>query len=32
MRDVSRRKSMQVVSDCVRNLDLLKDYAGTEFL
>jgi len=32
MREVSRHKSVQVLSDYVRNADLLKDHAGKDFL
>lgn len=32
MREVSRHKSVQVLSDYVRNSDLLKDHAGKDFL
>ena len=32
MREVSRHKSVQVLSDYVRDSDLLKDHAGTDFL
>ena len=32
MREVSRHKSVQVLSDYVRNRDLLKDHAGKDFL
>ena len=32
MREVSRHKSVQVLSDYVRNSDLLKDHAGMDFL
>jgi len=32
MREVLRHKSVQVLSDYVRNSDLLKDYAGKNFL
>jgi len=32
MRKVSRHKSVQVLSDYVRNSDLLKDHAGKDFL
>jgi len=28
MREVARHKSVQVLSDCMRNSDLLKDHAG----
>jgi len=32
MREVSRHKSVQMLSDYVRNSDLLKDHAGKDFL
>ena len=32
MREVSRHKSVQTLSDYVRNADLLKDHAGKDFL
>ena len=32
MREVSRHKSVQVLSDYVRNSDLLKGHAGKDFL
>jgi len=32
MREVSRHKSVQVLSDYVRNSDLLRDHAGKDFL
>ena len=32
MRQVSRHKSVQVLSDYVRNSDLLKDHAGKDLL
>lgn len=32
MREVSRHKSVQVLSDYVRNSDLLRDNAGKDFL
>jgi len=32
MREVSRHKSVQVLSDYVRNADLLRDHAGKDFL
>lgn len=32
MREISRHRSVQVLSDYVRNADLLKDHAGKDFL
>ena len=32
MREVSRQKSVQVLSDYVRNSDLLRNHAGKDFL
>lgn len=32
MKEVSRHKSLEILSDCVRNHELFRDHAGERFL